>query len=81
LGYQKGQECHILRVFENRVLRRMRDEVTWDWRVLHNEGVHNLYDDNDDDQWRYSPGRALASLYEFHDKFTLVCIPHQILLR
>jgi hypothetical protein len=34
-------------VFENRVLRRIlgskRDEVTGDWRKLHNEGFHNLY--------------------------------------
>jgi hypothetical protein len=36
-----------LRVFENRVLRRIsgskRDEVTGDWRKLHNEALHNLY--------------------------------------
>jgi hypothetical protein len=35
------------RVFENRVLRRMfrlkRDEVTVDWRKLHNEELHNMY--------------------------------------
>jgi hypothetical protein len=40
-------EEHRLRVFENRVLRRIfgprRDEVTGDWRKLHNEEVHNLY--------------------------------------
>jgi hypothetical protein len=34
-------------VFENRMLRRMfgpkRDEVTGDWRKLHNEELHNLY--------------------------------------
>jgi hypothetical protein len=34
-------------VFENRVLRRIfgpkRDEVTEDWRKLHNEDLHNLY--------------------------------------
>jgi hypothetical protein len=38
---------HRLRVFENRVLRRIfgpkRDEVTGDWRKLHNEELHNLY--------------------------------------
>jgi hypothetical protein len=38
---------HRLRVFENRVLRRMfgprRDEVTGDWRKLRNEVLHNLY--------------------------------------
>jgi hypothetical protein len=35
------------RVFEKRVLRRIfgpkRDEVTGDWRKLHNEELHNLY--------------------------------------
>jgi hypothetical protein len=33
-------------VFENRVLRRIfgpkRDEVTGEWRKLHNEELHNL---------------------------------------
>jgi hypothetical protein len=33
-------------VFENRVLRRIfvakRDEVTGDWRKLHNEELHDL---------------------------------------
>jgi hypothetical protein len=36
-----------LRVFENRVLRRVfgpkRDEVTGEWRKLHNEELHDLY--------------------------------------
>jgi hypothetical protein len=40
-----------LRVFENRVLRRIfgpkRDEVTGDWRKLHNEELHNLYSSPD----------------------------------
>jgi len=34
-------------VFENRVLRRIfgpkRDEVTGEWRKLHNEELNNLY--------------------------------------
>jgi hypothetical protein len=38
---------HRLRVFENRVLRRIfgsrRDEVAGDWRKLHNEKLHSLY--------------------------------------
>jgi hypothetical protein len=38
-------ECR-LRVFENRVLRRIfgpkRDEVTGDWRKLHNEELNDL---------------------------------------
>jgi hypothetical protein len=40
-------EEHRLRVFENRVLRRIfgpeRDEVIGGWRKLHNEQLHNLY--------------------------------------
>jgi hypothetical protein len=38
-------------VFENRVLRRIfgpkRDEVTGEWRKLHNEEPHNLYSSPD----------------------------------
>jgi hypothetical protein len=41
------REEHRLRVFENRVLRRIfgpkRDEVTGKWRMLHNEELHILY--------------------------------------
>ena len=40
------EECR-LRVFENRVLRRVfgpkRDEVTGEWRKLHNEELNDLY--------------------------------------
>jgi hypothetical protein len=40
------EECR-LRVFENRVLRRIfgpkRDEVTGEWRELHNEELNDLY--------------------------------------
>jgi hypothetical protein len=41
------REEHRLRVFENRVLRRMfgpkRDEVTGEWRRLHDEELNGLY--------------------------------------
>jgi hypothetical protein len=41
------REEHTLRVFENRVLRRIfepkRDEVTGGWRKLHNEELRGLY--------------------------------------
>jgi hypothetical protein len=41
------REEHGLRVFENRVLRRIfgpkRDEVTGGWRKLYNEDLHGLY--------------------------------------
>ena len=37
----------MLRVFQNRVLRRVfgskRDEITWEWRKLHNEELSGLY--------------------------------------
>jgi hypothetical protein len=36
-----------VKILENRVLRRIfgpkGDEVTGDWRKLHNEELHNLY--------------------------------------
>jgi hypothetical protein len=41
------REERRLRVFENRVLRRIfgpkRDEVKGEWRKLHNEELHDLY--------------------------------------
>ena len=41
------REKRRLRVFENRVLRRIlgpeRDEVTREWRTLHNEELNDLY--------------------------------------
>jgi hypothetical protein len=44
-------EEHRLRVFDNRVLRRIfgpkRDEVTGEWRKLHNKELHNLYSSPD----------------------------------
>jgi hypothetical protein len=45
------REEHRLRVFENRVLRRIfgpkMDEVTGEWRKLHNTKLHNLYSSPD----------------------------------
>jgi hypothetical protein len=45
------REEHRVRVFENRVLRRIfgptRDEVTGEWRMLHNGELHNLYSSPD----------------------------------
>jgi hypothetical protein len=41
------REEHRLRVFDNRVLRRIfgtrRDDVTGEWRKLHNEELRDLY--------------------------------------
>jgi hypothetical protein len=50
-GYEtwslKLKEEQTLRVFENRVLRRIfgpkKDEVTGEWRRLHNEELNDLY--------------------------------------
>jgi hypothetical protein len=51
-------EEHRLRVFENRVLRRIfgpkRDEVTREWRQLHSENLHNLYSSPDINRQVYS---------------------------
>jgi len=47
LGSLTLREERRLRVFEKRVLRRifgpMRDEVTREWRKLHNEELNDLY--------------------------------------
>jgi hypothetical protein len=47
LGLLTLREEHRLGVFENRVLRRIfgpkRDEVTGEWRKLHNEKLRDLY--------------------------------------
>jgi len=41
------REVHRLRVYENRVLRRIfgpkRDEVIGEWRRLHNKELNGLY--------------------------------------
>jgi hypothetical protein len=41
------REEHSLRVFENKVLKRIfvpkRDEATGGWRRLHNEELHDLF--------------------------------------
>jgi hypothetical protein len=41
------REEHKLRVFENRMLRRIfrpkRDKVTKGWKKLHDEELHNFY--------------------------------------
>jgi hypothetical protein len=51
-------------VFENGVLRRIfgpkRDEVTGDWRKLHNEEVHNLYSSQNQVK-EYAMGRACST--------------------
>jgi hypothetical protein len=45
------REKHRLRVFDNRVVRRIfgpkRDEVTGEWRKLHIEELHTLYSSPD----------------------------------
>ena len=47
LGHFTLREEHRLRVFENRVLRRIfgpkRDGVTGEWRKFHNEELNDLY--------------------------------------
>jgi hypothetical protein len=47
VGLLTLRDEYRLRVFENRVLRKIcvpkRDEMTGGWRKLHNEEFHNLY--------------------------------------
>ena len=47
LGHSHLREEHRLRVFENRVLRRIfqpkRDQITGEWRKLHNEDLNDQY--------------------------------------
>jgi hypothetical protein len=47
LGLLTLREDRRLRVFENRVLRRIfgpkRDEMTGEWRKLHKKELHDLY--------------------------------------
>jgi len=40
------REERRLRVFENRVLRKKRDEVTGEWRRQRNEELHDFYSPN-----------------------------------
>jgi hypothetical protein len=66
------REEQRLRVFENRVLRRIfgptRDEVTGEWRKLHNRELHNLYSSPDIirqiKSWRMSWAGHLARMGE-----------------
>ena len=41
-----GEECRLT-LFEGRVLRRIfgpkRDEVSWEWKKIHNEELNDLY--------------------------------------
>ena len=45
--YLTFREEHRLRVFENKVLRKSfgakRNEITGEWRKLHNSALHSLY--------------------------------------
>ena len=47
MGVELGRSKRRLRVFENRVLRRVfgskTNEVTGEWRKLHNEELNDLY--------------------------------------
>jgi hypothetical protein len=40
------REERRLRVFENRVLRKKRDEVTGEWSRQRNEELHDFYSPN-----------------------------------
>jgi hypothetical protein len=56
---------HRLRIFENRVLRRIfgpkRDEVTGGWRKLLNEELRNLYTSSNTNTMADEMGRACST--------------------
>ena len=67
------REERRLRVFENRALRRIfgskRDEVTGEWRRLHNEELNDLYcSPNIDKIEKYEMGEACSTYGCFEGK-------------
>ena len=54
-----------MRVFENRVLRRIfgpnRDEVTVEWRKLHNEKLNDLYSSPNNHTGNHDMGGACST--------------------
>jgi hypothetical protein len=58
------EKCR-LRVFENRVLRKIfgakRDKVTGEWRRLHNKELHVLYFSSQKDRWAGHVARMAES--------------------
>jgi hypothetical protein len=74
--------CIITKQTLNTLERTKYEVLLWDGTTTSNwnekqNAVNNEDDDNDalndDDQWRYSPDRALGSLYGFHDSFIVRC--------
>jgi hypothetical protein len=64
---------HRLRVFDNRVLRRIfgpkRDDVTGEWRKLHSEELHNLYSSPDIiRQVKSSQGNEVGGAFSTHGR-------------
>jgi hypothetical protein len=70
------EEEQKLRVFENRVLRRMfglkRDEVKGGWRYLQNEELHNLYSSQSDKVKECEMSRACSMNGEKRNMYKLV---------
>jgi hypothetical protein len=65
---------HRLKVFENRVLRRMfgtkRDEVTEGWRKLHSGELHNLFSSPNNIDRSYqgeSDGRGMWHAWDWRE--------------
>jgi hypothetical protein len=67
-------------VFENRVLRRIfgpkRDDVTGDWRKLHNEELHNLYSSTNIirmiKSWRMRLSGHVARIAEWRNAYRIL---------
>jgi hypothetical protein len=65
MWFPASREEHRLKMFENRVLRRLfgrkRDEIIVCWRKLHNEKLHNLYSSPNDKVKEDDIGRACSA--------------------
>jgi hypothetical protein len=74
------REVHRLGVFENKVLRRIseskRDEVTGEWRKLHNEELHDLYSSPSNiriiKSWRMRCARHVARMGEKRNAYRVL---------
>jgi hypothetical protein len=68
------REEHRLRVFENRVLKRItgpkRDEITGEWGKLHNEELHNFYSSPNINMHINSRSRGMWHILDTREKFT-----------
>jgi hypothetical protein len=77
LGLTLREEEHRLRMFENRLLRRIfglkREKVVGGWSRLHNEELHNLYASPNVirgiNSWRMRWARYIEPIHEMRNSY------------